>query len=90
MVKELDERTKSLKIVFAMIRSPRMCDLLYKAERKKFSTEKIKAMQESAVLTLRQYKFDEKSADQFVENIFTKLDKQVNTDVATFRDEVPQ
>ena len=60
MFKELSERTKSLKIVYAMIRSPRMCDLLYKAERKKFSADRIKAMQDRAVSTLRLYEFDEK------------------------------
>ena len=35
--REVRERTKNLKILFAMIRSPQMCNLFHKTERKRFS-----------------------------------------------------
>ena len=53
LIEEVKERTKSLKIIFAMIRSPKMCDLMYKEERKRFTKDKLKKMNESAVMTLR-------------------------------------
>ena len=34
--KELKERTKNLKILFALIRSPKMCNLFYKEERRRW------------------------------------------------------
>ena len=59
---------KSLKILYAMIKSPKMCNMLHKAERKRYSAEQLKQVNDSAILTLRQYKFDE-NADMFVEKI---------------------
>ena len=47
------ERTKSLKILFAITKSPKMSDLVYKEERKRFTEEKLQEMSEKAVLTLR-------------------------------------
>ena len=90
MFQEVTERTKSLKILFAMIRSPKICDLVYKTERKRLTAENFKAMQESAVLTLRQYKFDEKQADKFVEEIYSRVDKQVNHDLHKLRADPPR
>ena len=50
---EVKERTKNLKILFAMIRSPKMCDLVYKEERKQYTKEKVKLLSDNAILTLR-------------------------------------
>ena len=47
------ERTKSLKILFSITKSPKMSDLVYKAERKRFTKEKLQEINEKAVLTLR-------------------------------------
>ena len=74
---EVTERTKSLKILYAMIRSPRMCNLLYKAERKRYTEEHIIKLNESSIHTLRQYRFEESKADQFVDNVYSTLVGQV-------------
>lgn len=42
MFKEVVERNKNLKILWAMVRSPKLCDLVYKTERKRFTAEKQK------------------------------------------------
>ena len=49
-----------------MIKSPKMCDMFQKVERKRVCREKLKEFNETAVLTLRQYKFDD-NVDQFVD-----------------------
>ena len=71
MFKEVVERNKNLKILWAMVRSPKLCDLVYKAERKRFTAEKLKELQEKSVFTLRQYKFDDKNAEKFVDAVYT-------------------
>ena len=53
LIHEVKERTKNLKILFAMIRSPKMCDLVYKEERKQYTKEKVKLLSDNAILTLR-------------------------------------
>ena len=68
MQKEIQEKTKSLKILYAMIKSPKMCELYQNAERKHLTAERLKSAAESAVYTLRQYRFDE-NVDQFVQKI---------------------
>ena len=47
------EKTKCLKILFAITKSPKMSDLVYKEERKRFTEEKLQEMRDKAVLTLR-------------------------------------
>lgn len=42
LLNEIKERTKNLKILYSMIKSPKMCDLLYKAEQKHISKERLK------------------------------------------------
>ena len=37
LIQQAKERKKNLKIMYAMIRSPKMCDLVYKEERKRFA-----------------------------------------------------
>ena len=49
-----------------MIRSPKMCDLIQKAERRYLSKERLKKVKENAVLTLRQYEFDN-NVNKFVD-----------------------
>ena len=46
-----------------------MSDLCYKAERKRFTAEKLKEIDNQAILTLRQYRFDEQNVEKFVEHI---------------------
>ena len=58
-----------------MIRSPKLCDLIYKTERKRYNEDKLREIHEKSVFTLRQYKFDEKTADSFVEDIYSTVDK---------------
>ena len=50
---EVKQRTKSLKILFAVTKSPKMSDLVYKAERKRFTKDKLQQIYEQAVTTLR-------------------------------------
>ena len=52
-----------------MIKSPKMCDMLQKAERKYLTKERLKQVTENAILTLRQYRFDE-NVNQFVDQIY--------------------
>jgi len=40
LIAEIRERTKNLNILFAIIRSPKMCDILQKIEKKRESQEK--------------------------------------------------
>ena len=44
-----------------------MCKLLYTTERKRLSEEAIQRIQVNSILTLRQYNFDEKNAEMFVD-----------------------
>ena len=44
-----------------------MCDLLYKAERRRYSQEAIAKLNEKSIHTLRQYRFEESNANQFVD-----------------------
>ena len=75
---EIADRTKSLKILYAMLRSPKMCDLFFKSEKKRHSQEALKKLNDAAILTLRQYNFDEKCADNtFIDKIYTTLLGQV-------------
>ena len=39
---EILERTKSVKIMFAMMRSPKMCEIFQKNERNRYDEEKLK------------------------------------------------
>ena len=71
--KEVIERTKSLKILFAITKSPKMSDLVYKAERKRFTKEKLKEIDDKAILTLRQYRFDESGVENFVLDIYATI-----------------
>lgn len=81
MRQQLHDKTKSLKILYAMIKSPKMCDMLQKAERKYLTKERLKQVTENAILTLRQYRFDE-NVNQFVDQIYGTVCEQVanNTD----------
>ena len=63
---ELIAKTKNLKILFAITKSPKMSNLVYKAERKRFTEEKLKQIDDHAILTLRQYRFDESGVENFV------------------------
>ena len=49
----MTERTKNLKILFAITKSPKMSNLVYQAERKRVSAEKQKKIQDEAIMTLR-------------------------------------
>ena len=53
MAKMRGNREKNLKILFAMIRSPKICDLVYKEERKQYTKDKLKEMHDNAILSLR-------------------------------------
>lgn len=81
---EVVERTKSLKILFAITKSPKMSDLVYKAERKHFSKQKLQEISDKAVLTLRQYRFDESGVDNFIEKMYNSIFDQV-TDLSMVR-----
>ena len=41
---QVSARTQNLKILYAMIRSPKMCDLVYKTERKRLTEENFKKL----------------------------------------------
>ena len=46
MRKEFTERTRSLKIVFSLIRSPHLCDMIYKGERRRLTPLEMKRIEE--------------------------------------------
>ena len=70
----MTDRTKNLKILFAITKSPKMSSLVYQAERKRISAEKQKKIQDEAILTLRKYRFDEgDNVAKFVENVYNDV-----------------
>ena len=71
----LQERQSNLKILYAMIRSPKLCDMMYKAERKRFEKEQLEKINQESIHTLRQYNFDSDNASGFVERIHTTIHK---------------
>ena len=77
---EVKERTQSLKVLFSMIRSPKMCDILYKTQSKIFAKEKLKELNQTAVFNLRQYSFEADSAEIFTERVYKQVHEQVNDD----------
>ena len=56
-----------------------MSDLVYKAERKRIAQDKLKQVRDNAVLTLRQYRFDESNADKFIDFVYKEVFDQVST-----------
>ena len=60
-----------------MIRSPNLSNLFYKAERKRLDEDALQKVYESSVFTLRQYQFDVKNVDWFVEQVFDTVTGQV-------------
>ena len=73
---QLQEKQKSLKILYAMVRSPKMCDMLQKAERKYLTKERLKQVTENAIHTLRQYRFDQ-NVTQFVDQVYGTIQSHV-------------
>lgn len=53
MHQDITLRQLNIKILFSMIRSPKLCDLMYKAERKQYEKDKLDKIHEQCVLTLR-------------------------------------
>ena len=66
-----------------MVGSPKLCDMFYKAQRKQYCNDqkKLQKIQQEHVHTLRQYKFDEKNAEEYVENLYKNVYTQVNDDI---------
>ena len=79
---EVTHRTINLKVMFAMVGSPKLCDMFYKAQRKQYCNDqkKLQKIQQEHVHTLRQYKFDEKNAEEYVQNLYKNVYTQVNED----------
>ena len=74
--KQVDLR-KYIKILIAMLKSPKMCDLFFKYEKKNKYEQMFKKMQDDAIFTLRQYRFDE-NAELFVKQVHEAVQDQVN------------
>jgi len=55
-----------LKILFSMIRSPKLCDLFSKAERKRVSKKEMEKVHENSIKVLLDHQFQAEKADQFV------------------------
>ena len=70
---EVKHRTINLKVMFAMMSSPKLCDLFYKAQRRKYEKDQLQAVLDNHIETLRQYKFDEKYADEYVDKLYTNV-----------------
>ena len=66
---DIGTRQLNLKILFAIIRSPMLCDMFHKEERKRFETEQIEKRLQESIHILRQYNFDEGNAEPFVSNL---------------------
>lgn len=80
LLSEVKDRTINLKILFAMIRSPKMCDLLHKTERRRFTQEKLEELTQQSVFLLRQYQMDHKNGEHFVESVYDQVTNQVKND----------
>ena len=77
MIENQIDLKKHLKILIAMLKSPKMCDLFFKYEKKNQTLEMFKKTQEDAIFTLRQYRFDE-NAKKFVKDVYEAVQDQVN------------
>ena len=79
LTQELTEKTKCLKILFAISKSPLMSNLVHKEQRKRFTQEKLKEICDNAIYTLRQYRFEEIGAEKFVEGIYDDVKEQLKS-----------
>lgn len=71
---DLIERQINIKILFSVIRSPLLCNVFYKTERKLYEKEKLDSINQQCVLTTRQYNLTPENATGFIK----KLHKQVD------------
>ena len=79
MREEVTQRTKNLKILFAITKSPKLSDLVFQAERKRIEAKKLQEMQDDAILTLRQYRlFDGENIGKFVDNVHKEVFGLIN------------
>ena len=67
-----------------MIRSPILCDMFQKEERRRFETELLEKRLEDSIHILRQYNFKEENAQLFVQNLHNQVYAQIND--AAYRD----
>ena len=76
--KEISERDtkqkKYLKIMQAMLRSPKMCDLFQKAELQRLSAEEAKRANAKAVLELRQEQVFDSDPLEFARNLVNSVE----------------
>ena len=70
---EILDRTKSVKIMFAMMRSPKMCEMFQKNDRNRYDEEKLKELRQNAIHTLRANDFDSANPNEFVRNIYRNV-----------------
>lgn len=86
LLTEVRERTVSIKMLFAMMRSPHMCDLFYKTERKLYDKERLALLTQQSVFQLRQYQMSHENGEKFVESVYDMVNIQVIND---YRDRSP-
>ena len=68
---------RQLKILYAVIRTPRLCDLFHRAERRRLTEKHIIEADREAHLCLRKYKVNDKNADNFIEDIAVEVFQEV-------------
>ena len=71
--------TKYIKILQAMLRSPKMCDLYQKASAARLSAEDHKKAEKYAVEVLRQNKFFDSNKNEYMESLVTNVQSIIDT-----------
>ena len=62
-------KIKYIKILQAMLRSPKMCDIFQKAEAQRLSSADLKKADDKAILVLRQEKFFDSNQQEYMDNL---------------------
>ena len=85
-ISTLNEKTtklhRQLKILYAVIRTPKLCDLFHRAERRRLTEKHIQDADKEAYLSLRQYKVNENNAEKFIENLAMEIFQEMKDNKA--------
>ena len=66
-------KIKYIKVLQAMLRSPKMCDIFQKAEAARLSSADLKKADEKAILVLRQEKFYDSNHKEYMNKLVNNV-----------------
>ena len=73
LLKEVRDLKKNLKMMHAVIRTPKLVDLFHKTERKRMTEKDIVKADQTAHLNLRKYKIDETNYEYFIDQLSSSV-----------------